>query len=253
VNDGATLRGLRVLVTRPAAQAEPLCQLLEARGATPLRLPLQSIEPVRQPAIAARALVQARGADAWIFTSTNAVTHARRLDGGRWPRTIAVGAATAAALRQLGCDVDLPDGAFTSEALLALPALRDVAGRRHAIVTGEGGRDALESTLRARGSEVEVIAVYRRVNLPHDPVGAARLVADADVAIITSGEALARLLALMPAEGEAPLRRLPLVVPSQRVVEQARRLGLSTPRVPDQVTDAAYLRCLEQWRAECRS
>ncbi|HET8880908.1 MAG TPA: uroporphyrinogen-III synthase [Solimonas sp.] len=254
MSDGAPLRGLRVLVTRPAAQAETLCRLLEARGATPLRLPLQSIEPVRQPAAAARALTQARTADAWLFTSTNAVLHARRLDNGCWPRTIAVGAATAAALRQLGCDVDLPDGASTSEAVLALPALRDVAGRRYAIVTGEGGRDALESTLRARGADVEVIAVYRRVNLPHDPHGAARLVGDADVAIVTSGEALARLLALMPAASAPQLRRLPLVVPSRRVVEQARRLGFSsTPRVPDQVTDAACLRCLEDWRAECRS
>src|SRR3546814_8255413 len=82
-----------VLVTRPAAQADALCGLLEARAATVLRLPLHSIEPLRQPAAAARTLAQMRNADAWIFTSVNAVAHAQRLDAGVWPRTIAVGAA----------------------------------------------------------------------------------------------------------------------------------------------------------------
>src|SRR3546814_6180777 len=103
------------LVTRPAAQADALCGLLEARAATVLRLPLHSIEPLRQPAAAARTLAQMRNADAWIFTSVNAVAHAQRLDAGVWPRTIAVGAATAAALRRLDHEVELPDGAYTSE------------------------------------------------------------------------------------------------------------------------------------------
>src|SRR3546814_16822776 len=49
-----------------------------------------------------------RNADAWIFTSVNAVAHAQRLDAGVWPRTIAVGAATAAALRRLDHAVELP-------------------------------------------------------------------------------------------------------------------------------------------------
>src|SRR3546814_5544919 len=73
------------------------------------------------------------------------------------------------------------------------------------------------------------------------------MIDDTDVAIITSGEALARLARLMPAPAQQHLWRLPLVVPSQRVVEQAVRLGfLSTPKVPEQVSDAAYLHCLEQ-------
>src|SRR3546814_660093 len=164
-----------------------------------------------------------RNADAWIFTSVNAVAHAQRLDAGVWPRTIAVGAATAAALRRLDHEVELPDGAYTSEGVLALSELQSVAGRRYAIVTGESGRDAMESGLRARGAEVEVIAVYRRVELPHDGQAVARMIDDKDVAIITSGEALARLARLMPAPAQQHLWRLPLVVPSQRVVEKAVR------------------------------
>lgn len=245
----APLRGLRVLVTRPAAQAAGLCRLLEARGAVALRLPLQAIEPVRQPALAARALASARGADAWIFTSANAVQHAQQLDAGVWPRAVAVGAATAAALRQLGREADLPEGAHSSEGLLELPLLREAAGRHYAIVTGEGGRDALERTLAARGARVDVVAVYRRVDLPHAPEAVADAVRTASAAIVTNGEALERLVALVPPPARDALLRLQLVVPSPRVVEKAVQLGFaSAPLLPEQIADAAYVRCLEQWR-----
>src|SRR3546814_3894630 len=112
-------------------------------------LPLHSIEPLRQPAAAARTLAQMRNADAWIFTSVNAVAHAQRLDAGVWPRTIAVGAATAAALRRPDHEVELPDGAYTSEGVLALSELQSVAGRRYAIVTrSEEHTSELQSLMR---------------------------------------------------------------------------------------------------------
>ncbi len=245
----ASLQGLRVLVTRPAAQAQALCELLEARGAVPLRLPLQAIEPVRQPALAARSLRQAQAADAWIFTSANAVQHAHALQPGPWPPAIAIGAATAAALRRLGHDADLPDGAYTSEGLLQLPLLQAAAGRRFAVITGVGGRELLAPALLARGAQVEVVAVYRRLMLPQDPRALAAMVSRAEIAIISSGEALARLFELMPGEQRPLLLRLPLVVPSRRVVEEAVQLGfVPAPLLPEQVTDAAYLRCLELWR-----
>nr|WP_277346267.1 uroporphyrinogen-III synthase [Solimonas marina] len=223
--------------------------MLESRGAQALPLPLQTIEAVRQPAAAARALEQAAAADAWIFTSANAVQFAQRLMPGDWPPLFAVGSATAAALLAQGRDVDLPDGAYSSEGLLALPALQSVQGRRYAIVTGEGGRELLASALRARGAQVDVIAVYRRIALPYAPAMVAQVVGDADAAIVTSGEALTRLVDLLSeTPARATLQRLPLVVPSQRVVEHARQLGFrTTPMVPDQVADSAFVQCLEQW------
>lgn len=242
------LQGLRVLVTRPAPQAEPLCRMLELQGAVALRLPLQAIEGVRQPALAARALQRAHEADAWIFTSANAVQHARRLDSGVWPKLIAVGAATATALRAQGRAVELPDGAYSSEGVLALAELQQISGRRYAIVTGEGGRDLLAPTLQARGASVERIAVYRRVALPYLPQTVAELLGQTDVAIVTSGEALTRLVSLAADHARDILLGLPLVVPSRRVVEQARQLGFRRPPlVPEQVADAALLQCLEHW------
>lgn len=249
MNASAPLQGLRVLVTRPAAQADALCRLLEARGAQVQRLPLQVIEPVRQPARAARALAGLRDATAWIFTSANAVRYAQQLDAGVWPATIAVGAATAAALERLGHAPLVPAQDFSTEGLLEMPELQDLAGRRVAVISGEGGREALAPALRARGAEVERIAVYRRVPLPHDADAVARALAQADALIVTGGEALVQLLQLAPAAERPRLLGLQLVVPSRRVVEQARQLGFGRePLVPDQVADAAFVRCLEAWR-----
>lgn len=67
----ASLSGVRVLVTRPAHQADALCRLIEAEGGTAIRLPLLTIEPRANLAEAQKLL--AAGHDLWIFTSVNAV------------------------------------------------------------------------------------------------------------------------------------------------------------------------------------
>ncbi|MGH8456650.1 MAG: uroporphyrinogen-III synthase, partial [Stenotrophobium sp.] len=163
-----SLAGLRVLVTRPAHQADNLCRLIATLGGRPLRLPLLDIVPVPHAAGAQRLLDAARGFDWWIFTSTNAVEYARSLAQGDWPAQLAaVGLATAAALEAGGHVVTTPLGAYSSEGLLELPQFQEIAGQSILLVTGEGGLEALAPVLRARGARVEVAAVYRRVPLPY--------------------------------------------------------------------------------------
>lgn len=242
-----SLHGRRILVTRPAAQAERLCQMLQARGAEVRRLPLQGIEAVRQPASVARQLREAHQAQAWIFTSVNAVQFAAQLDEGPWPATIAVGAATAVALEARGHQPLLPAQDYSSEGVLALPQLQAVQGQRLLIVTGENGRELMASRLRERGAEASVAAVYRRVFLPHTPQSVTAALHRCEAIVITNGEALQRLLELCEDAQRAGLLRSRLVVPSQRVVEQARQLGFQGPLlVPETISDAAYLHCLER-------
>lgn len=247
--EAPTLGGLKVLVTRPAEQAEPLCRLLERHGACVTRLPMQVMEPVRQAAAAAARLQQHRDALAWIFTSANAVRHARALDAGVWPACIAVGPATAATLQQAGVEtVTVPAQQHDSDAVLALDVLEDVRGRTVVIVTGEGGRDVIERGLAARGAQVVRIEVYRRVALPHTPEALAAAIVDVDAAVFTNGESLRLMVARIADDARLRLLDLQLVVPSQRVVEQVLELGFrTTPLVPAQSGDAACLRVVEQW------
>ncbi|MES0873218.1 uroporphyrinogen-III C-methyltransferase [Sinimarinibacterium thermocellulolyticum] len=249
MTEPATLDGLRVLVTRPAEQAEPLCRLLERHGARVTRLPLQVIEPVRQGASAAARLQRQRQARAWIFTSVNAVRYARALDAGVWPTCIAVGPATAAALRQAGIEeVITPAQRHDSDGVLALDLLHDVRDQDVVLVTGEGGRDAIETGLAARAARVTRVEVYRRVALPHTPEALARACADVDAAVFTNGESLRLMFTRIADDARLRLLDLQLVVPSRRVVEQALELGFRTaPLVPEQTGDAGYLRVLEHW------
>lgn len=247
-SESATLAGKRILITRPAAQAEALRRLLQARGATVVQLPLLTIEPARQPALAARALQTSRDFDCWIFTSTNAVKFATQLDGGVWPAAlVAIGAATATALQALGREALAPAGGYSSEGVLSLPLFAEPAGKRVLVVTGAGGLDLIAPELARRGVSVERAEVYRRVPLPHAPERVLAALRGTQAIVLTSLEALDQLLRLTPEASQAALKRKQLVVPSQRVVEKALELGFSAPLVPDQVADAAFVRCLEQW------
>jgi uroporphyrinogen-III synthase len=87
-------------------------------------------------------------------------------------QVFAVGPGTARALQAHGLDsIITPDGQ-DSEALLALPQLADVAGKRVVIVRGVGGRALLADTLRARGAQVDFMECYRRMR-PRADAGAA--------------------------------------------------------------------------------
>ncbi|HET7688239.1 MAG TPA: hypothetical protein VFK46_06350, partial [Candidatus Macondimonas sp.] len=65
VTASAPLAGLRILVTRPAHQAEGLCQRIAAAGGTPVRLPTLEIVPMTDTATAQMALEAALAAD-WL-------------------------------------------------------------------------------------------------------------------------------------------------------------------------------------------
>lgn len=241
-----TLRGLRVLVTRPAHQADALCRMIEARGGTALRLPMLSIEPVTSSSVE-RQLQAACAYDWWIFTSTNAVQQARKLLPSGWPSQLAaVGAATAAALESGGQKITLPQGTYTSEALLALPQFQDVSGQNILLVTGEGGLGVLAPTLRERGATVEVAEVYRRLPLPYDGAHVAAQLQQCDAIIITSAAALEHLLKVTPETARSALFERQLVVPSPRVRDLAIERGFRSPLMPEKMSDAAIIHTLEQ-------
>lgn len=234
------LEGVRVLVTRPAHQAENLCRMIEAEGGIVVRLPLLAIEPAIQVTEARKRL--AAGHDLWIFTSANAVRLVQPLVTGAWPaRLAAVGPATASAIAAAGhAGAAAPLSGGSSEALLALPEFQAPTGQRILLVTGEGGRDVLERELAGRGASVERAEVYRRVPLPYPPEAVVAALRGCEVIVITSGDSLEHLVRVTPEGSRATLLRKRLVVPAARVVEKARELGfVQPPRVAEPLSDAA--------------
>ena len=98
--------------------------------------------------------------DLAIFVSPTAVAKAMP-QVRAWPaalRVAAVGAGTRRALEKHGvANVIAPTAGADSEALLATRELRDVAGKRIAILRGDGGRALLGDTFVERGAKVEYV------------------------------------------------------------------------------------------------
>lgn len=242
------LQGVSVLVTRPAHQAETLCELIEQAGGQPIRFPTLSIEPI-QPS--PQQLLSILTCDWLIFVSANAVNFARRAFGGTMPassaRVAAIGAATAKALRNVGINVDaLPSSSFTSETLLALPEMQAIADKHCVIVRGLGGREYLAEQLKQRGATVDYLQVYRRRMPETNPEPLLVRLANhaVDAVTITSGEALDNLLQMMPPKAIAVLQSLPLLVVSTRLRQRAECLGFQRIAVSEQADDTAILKTL---------
>ncbi|MFD2111899.1 uroporphyrinogen-III synthase [Thiorhodococcus fuscus] len=238
------LAGRGVLVTRPAGQSDGLCRLIESAGGRALRFPTIDIEPTGNPE--AEALLSEPW-DLMYFVSRNAVEQALALVPNRtWPnvaRLAAVGRGTALALGAAGRAPDLvPSDRFESEALLEMPELAEMRGRRVLIVRGEGGRGLFAQAMAERGAEVRFAEVYRRVRPTVDP---APLLAswsrDVDLVMATSDEVLLNLAEMLGPEGRDSLIATPLVVIAERTRETAKRLGFEVVRVAERAEDGAIL------------
>lgn len=225
---------LCVLVTRPAGQAQGLCDLVIAAGARAIRLPAIEILPPADPADLDRVINVLDQYDLAVFISVNAVqTGLAAIQSVRsWPDTLklaTVGPASAAAVAASGLSVDLqPAQSYSSEGLLELDELQDLHGRRVVIFRGNGGRDTLRDALSARGAQVEYVEVYRR-GCPPDGDKLLQLLKrnELDVITATSNETLQNLYDMAGPEGQPLLRQLPLVIASNRQAALAARLGFS--------------------------
>lgn len=242
------LAGLSVLVTRPTEQATSLSELIQAARGRPIGFPALEIRGPRDVPTARHELGLAARSDFLIFVSANAVRYAFGMLPDTLParlRIAAVGQATAHALSKAGLDADLVPAQMDSEGLLALPALAQVAGRRILIVRGDGGREVLADTLRARGAEVHYAEVYRRQLPQRNPSNLIRHWDDmVDVVTVTSNQLLDNLFTLLGEEGGAMLRRTPLVVISQRMAEHALAHGCEQVHVAASAQDEAIIATL---------
>lgn len=243
-----SLVGRRVLICRPRPEAERLAQAFKSAGAEVRVLPMLERQAITDdPSIRTRIL------DIDQFRHVIAVSPYAAgllidwLDTW-WPQTpsgllwYGVGAGTAAVLSRYGLDTRQPETGHTSEALLDLPELAQFQHEKVLIVRGEQGRDLLPETLRARGAEVSLLALYRRFAPDHDDavVKHSLGVFDPEVVITLSGETLNNLISLSNNSGHN-LQQCLLVVPVERIADQARAAGLPRTCVPKSLADHAIV------------
>lgn len=251
----ANLKGVRVLVTRPAHQAEALVQLIEAEGGEAIRLPTIEIAPPADPAAVDAIFKRWADFHLIIFVSPNAVrTALPRLRAFGLSSTVpcaVVGPGTQQAIQAEGFEnVLAPSTSFDSEGLLEQLPAGNVAGKNILIVRGAGGRPLLAETLSGRGARVSHAECYRRLP-PRQPdtTALARLGrGDIDIISITSVEGLQNLYALVAPTDQGRLRATPILVLGERQAQAGRELGFSSIQVAVRASDAALLDALRTWR-----
>jgi uroporphyrinogen III methyltransferase/synthase len=199
------LAGVTVAVTRARMQASGLASRLAALGASVVEAPAIRIVPLNGP------VPEVSRYDLICLTSPNGVgllfdrlatagLDARALAGAR---VAAIGPGTAAALRQHGVIADAVPERFVAEGLVE--ALAGVPVQRALIARAAEARDVLPDALRARGAEVDVVALYETVA---EPPSDAQLeaVAGADYITFTSSSTVKFFFAAVGQRGAGHAR-----------------------------------------------
>ena len=206
------LGGVSVAVTRARAQASGLARRLQELGASVIQAPVIRVEQLPGPAL------DPSPYDLICLASPNAVAGLfQRLDDGTHPigdaralartRIAAIGPGTARALAEHGVVADVVPARSVAESLVEDLAELPVS---HALVARAGeARDVLPDALRARGAEVDVLALYETVAEPLSP-RALRALRGADYVTFTSSSTVRFFVEA--AGGE------PALAPSTRIV-----------------------------------
>lgn len=250
----------RVIVTRPAKEAQAWVADLRAHGLDAVALPLITIGAVADPAALTNAWRRLEQYDAVMFVSGNAVAHffAQRPadvanpfgEPGGILRAWVTGPASQSALQACGVlpsaiDAPAPDGAqFDSEALWRTVRPRVVPGYRVLIVRGNApeaafgahadpasqgvGRDWFAQQLQATGGVVDYVVAYERRAPVWDRAQLALIaqaVCDGSVWIFSSAEAVGYLLASAPQQDWAQARA---VATHARIAQAVRQAGFGT-------------------------
>ncbi len=257
MSPGGPLAGLGVLVTRPAAQAGGLCQLIEQHGGTAHRFPVLEILPPADPEPLRAAGERLHRYDWAVFISANAVERALEaiLAVRTWPsstRIAVIGRSSAQALERFQLRADLcPSERMDSEGLLALPALQQVQGSHWVIFRGGAGRAHLGDSLRARGARADYVEAYRRARPRADaaPLLARWQRGEIQVVVVNSVESLHNLMVMLGPQGAALLRETPLLVVSERLRAEVEEQGFGRSLLAANATDTAVVESLLAWHA----
>lgn len=228
------LSGRHVVVTRPAEQAAHLAAQVRLAGGVAVLFPVLAIHDIDDPQPLLDIAARLDEFDLAVFVSPNAVNKACSVIARQrpWPARLRVAAMGQTSERELArfglSEIIAPRQRFDSEALLELPEMREMGGKRVVVFRGDSGRDLLGDTLTQRGASVQYVTCYRRGKPDLDIAPLLQLWNNhqLDAIVITSSEGLRNLAEMLGQTGEELLKSTPLFAPHARIVAEARALGL---------------------------
>ena len=205
------LSGKRVLVTRAAQQARALVELLREQGADVIAIPTIRIELIHPSPAFDNCLRRLPYYQWLVLTSANGVTAlAARMkeleispEAFAHMQCVAVGAATADAMRALGLRVDIVPEEYVAESVVAA-IKHQVEGKNVLLIRGTLARDVIPKALEEAGAWVDTADAYRTV-IPADSEQKVREVflsaTPPEIVTFTSSSTVDNFIRLMNASG----------------------------------------------------
>jgi uroporphyrinogen III methyltransferase/synthase len=232
----------RILITRPAAQADELAGLLLTRGLSPVVVPTVAIDAASTTTELDAMLESLEGATWLVLTSANgAEALAGRLAANGHPlpdslRVAAVGPATADALRAAAIRVHHVPNDYLTVAIA--DGLDDVREQRVVLARADAATPDLRDALVERGAMVEEVVAYRTVEGPassRDPLHAA-LYSDLAGIAFTSSSTVRGLMRLTSPVDHGRARSIPAFCIGPITAATARHFGFDIASVADDHT-----------------
>ncbi|AIY64321.1 uroporphyrinogen-III C-methyltransferase [Pseudoalteromonas piratica] len=207
-----------ILLTRAEEKSQQLAEQLAEKAITSSIQPVLVLEAIT---VSEQQLSMLDDADIVLFVSQDAARFLHTLKPELTKNSIclAVGKSTAEVVTELfekPCASPLVE---TSEGLLAMPELNNVASKRIVLVKGKGGRNKLAKELKEREAIFQPLAVYKRLANP----GLTKALANewknngVDTIVLTSNASIDSFLAV--ASNKSWLATLTVFLVSARCVE----------------------------------
>ena len=220
---------MKVLITRPRAQADDFAERLRSAGFEPIYFPVIEIRPIENNIELEKAIKNLEKYDWIVFTSVNAVDIAA-LSGAiekskreRKVKIAAIGPKTADALRKHNIEPNFTPDEFIGEAILS--GLGDVKNKWVLLPRAEIAREELPREIVKAGGIAHEIIVYKTLPAKTDVEGLAALKSGVDVITFTSASTVENFAAIVKQNGLDPLNlpNNPLFACIGPITEQAAR------------------------------
>jgi uroporphyrinogen-III synthase len=217
---------MKILITRPRAQASSFGEALQFAGFEPIYFPVIEIRAVENNTELDNAIKNLAKYDWVVFTSVNAVDvvfEQGRPQGSPLPRIAAIGPKTADALRKQNIEPDFIPEEYVAEAILT--GLGDLHGKWVLLPRAEIAREELPKAILKAGGIAHEIVVYQTLPTEVDMDGLNALKSGVDVVTFTSASTVQNLVAIAKQNGLDPLNlpNNPLFACIGPITEQAAR------------------------------
>jgi uroporphyrinogen III methyltransferase / synthase len=254
-----SLRGTKILVTRPREQASRFAALLREYGAEPIEAPTIQIVPPSSWEPLDRAIAAIRSYDWLVFTSVNGVHAFFRRFGQQQGqladlhglKVCAIGPETAKYLRERGLHVEVVPTEYRAEAVVEALADVPLQGQRILIPRAAVARDVLPRALTARGAGVDVVEAYRTV-LPTAALApeVRRLLEQRAIAVVTfTSSSTVTNFAVLVGEADLPhlFREVVIACIGPITAETVSSYGLTPTIVAAEYTIPALARAIVEY------